>query len=50
MTEAIPQWVLLLLVLIGFLVIFVIIMALKIPQRTAQMLKIMIRVVWDVIP
>lgn len=50
MTEAIPQWVLLLLVLIGFLVIFVIIMALKIPQKVAQILKISVRIIWDVIP
>jgi len=44
------NWLLTLIVLIAFLVIFIIIVALDIPQGVAQKLKYVIQVIWGAIP
>jgi len=45
-----PEWLMILIVLIAFFIIFYFVVALGIPTTVASKLKAIIKVVWGVIP
>ena len=50
MTEKLPEWLCVLILLIVFFAIFIVIVAIDIPGAVANKLKSLVKVIWGTIP